>query len=74
MRRIDTPIIVNADATKAVKQQQEDMQPTYKYSNLWPFTLTVMTTRYGSKSWAIEFRPIQKWSIVLTFFWKASRE
>lgn len=70
MKMIDLPPVLDREATEAFRENLKDTEPTFRVSYLWPFMFTVSTTKYGSKSYILEFRPVQKFAISMCFFWK----
>ena len=65
------PPFLNRNVTKEIMQNIEDTNPQLSSSHLWPFTLTISTTQFGSKTFVLEFRPMMKFAINVGFFWKS---
>jgi len=71
MKDLPLPPCLQKDITDAVMANVADTEPHFTYSHLWPFTLTTSTTKYGSKTFTLEFRIMRKFSFHIGFFWKS---
>ena len=68
------PPYANVDITDSVEANRLDTQSNFRSWHLWPFTLDVATTRYGSKTYILQFCVVRKFSVGMSFFWKAAKK
>lgn len=62
------------DLTEALERNRQTTKPRTRAWYLWPCVFFITTTASGSKTYGIECRPLMKFAIGLSFFWKNGRK
>ena len=62
---------ISVDSSEDVFKLLKDMKTRYRASYLWPFILTRAKMESGSRQWILEIRPFKRWSVTVSFMWKA---
>jgi hypothetical protein len=62
--------LVKQDITDEVKWLAQKQTDVSRWG-LWPFNLARSRLESGSVHWTLEFRPMWKFALAVSFFWKA---